>query len=105
MEGHEPVVLIIKTLDEEVIVINLTILGSYYLLPITFYLRFVRLKLTFSQVFGAFLSTDISERRKHNADELCYFGTGECFVFTVRQICACHNFRLDHAASNASYEK
>lgn len=31
VEGHEPVVLIIKTLDEEVIVINLTILGSYYL--------------------------------------------------------------------------
>ena len=37
-----------------------------------------------SQVFGAFLSTDVTERRKHDSDELAYFGTGECFVFTVR---------------------
>uniref|UniRef100_H3CIU2 TBC1 domain family member 24 n=1 Tax=Tetraodon nigroviridis TaxID=99883 RepID=H3CIU2_TETNG len=50
VEGHEPVVLTIKTLDEE--------------------------------VFGAFLSTDILERRR-DADELQYFGTGECFVFTL----------------------
>ncbi|TWW59694.1 TBC1 domain family member 24-like [Takifugu flavidus] len=52
VEGHEPVVLIIKTLDEE--------------------------------VFGAFLSTDVSERRRNDAEELRYFGTGECFVFTLR---------------------
>lgn len=45
-----------------------------------------RLKFTFSQVFGAFLSTDVSERRRHDAEELQYFGTGECFVFTVRHI-------------------
>lgn len=32
VEGHEPVVLIIKTLDEEVIIINLTIVGTYYLI-------------------------------------------------------------------------
>ncbi|KAM7418915.1 hypothetical protein PAMA_016166 [Pampus argenteus] len=52
VEGHEPVVLIIKTVDEE--------------------------------VFGAFLSTDLIERRKYDSEELTYFGTGECFVFTLR---------------------
>ncbi|XP_071359430.1 TBC1 domain family member 24-like isoform X2 [Trachinotus anak] len=52
VEGHEPVVLIIKTVDEE--------------------------------VFGAFLSTDMIERRKHDSEGLTYFGTGECFVFTLR---------------------
>ncbi|KAF7651794.1 hypothetical protein LDENG_00105220 [Lucifuga dentata] len=53
VEGHEPAVLIIKTVDEE--------------------------------VFGAFLSTDMSERRKHNSEEeLTYSGTGECFVFMLR---------------------
>ncbi|XP_069024455.1 TBC1 domain family member 24-like isoform X2 [Embiotoca jacksoni] len=51
VEGHEPAVLIIKTVDEE--------------------------------VFGAFLSTDIIERRKHDSQGLTYFGTGECFIFTV----------------------
>lgn len=40
--------------------------------------------ISFSQVFGAFLSTDVSERRRNDAEELRYFGTGECFVFTVR---------------------
>uniref|UniRef100_UPI0037E9AA6C TBC1 domain family member 24-like n=1 Tax=Semicossyphus pulcher TaxID=241346 RepID=UPI0037E9AA6C len=52
VEGHEPAVLIIKTVDEE--------------------------------VFGAFLSTDMIERRKHDSGGLTYFGTGECFVFTLR---------------------
>ncbi|XP_029368538.1 TBC1 domain family member 24-like [Echeneis naucrates] len=52
VEGHEPMVLLIKTVDEE--------------------------------VFGAFLSTDMTERRKHGTDGLTYFGTGECFVFTLR---------------------
>ncbi|KAM3624453.1 uncharacterized protein V6R79_023671 [Siganus canaliculatus] len=52
VEGHEPVVLIIKTVDEE--------------------------------VFGAFLSTDVIERRKHDSESLTYFGTGECFVFMLR---------------------
>nr|XP_046266486.1 TBC1 domain family member 24-like isoform X2 [Scatophagus argus] len=52
VEGHEPVVLIIKTVDEE--------------------------------VFGAFLSTDVIERKKHDSERLTYFGTGECFVFTLR---------------------
>ncbi|XP_074539072.1 TBC1 domain family member 24-like [Halichoeres trimaculatus] len=52
VEGHEPAVLIIKTMDEE--------------------------------VFGAFISTDVIERRKHDSDGLTYFGTGECFVFTLR---------------------
>ncbi|XP_029992982.1 TBC1 domain family member 24-like isoform X2 [Sphaeramia orbicularis] len=52
VEGHEPAVLIIKTVDEE--------------------------------VFGAFLSTDVIERRKHDSGELTYFGTGECFVFMLR---------------------
>lgn len=50
VEGHEPAVLLIKTVDEE--------------------------------VFGAFLSTDMIERRKH--ESLTFFGTGECFVFTLR---------------------
>ncbi|XP_076027164.1 TBC1 domain family member 24-like [Genypterus blacodes] len=36
------------------------------------------------EVFGAFLSTDMLERRKHDSEELKYFGTGECFVFTLR---------------------
>ncbi|XP_044201689.1 TBC1 domain family member 24-like [Thunnus albacares] len=36
------------------------------------------------EVFGAFLSTDVIERRKHDCEELTYFGTGECFVFTLR---------------------
>ncbi|KAL3996286.1 hypothetical protein ACER0C_008942 [Sarotherodon galilaeus] len=52
VEGHEPAVMIIKTVDEE--------------------------------VFGAFLSTDVAERRKHDSEELAYFGTGECLVFTLR---------------------
>ncbi|XP_072319721.1 TBC1 domain family member 24-like [Eucyclogobius newberryi] len=52
VEGHEPTVLLIKTVDEE--------------------------------VFGAFLSTDVIERQKHDTDGLIYFGTGECFVFTLR---------------------
>ncbi|XP_043971168.1 TBC1 domain family member 24-like isoform X2 [Gambusia affinis] len=52
VEGHEPIVLIIKTMDEE--------------------------------VFGAFLSTDLMERRNHDSQGLTYFGTGECFVFVLR---------------------
>ncbi|KAF1395063.1 hypothetical protein PFLUV_G00007660 [Perca fluviatilis] len=52
VEGCEPAVLIIKTVDEE--------------------------------VFGAFLSTDVIERRKHESEGLTYFGTGECFVFMLR---------------------
>uniref|UniRef100_A0A3Q3EMT9 TBC1 domain family member 24 n=1 Tax=Labrus bergylta TaxID=56723 RepID=A0A3Q3EMT9_9LABR len=31
-----------------------------------------------SQVFGAFLPTDMIERRKHDSGGLTYFGTGEC---------------------------
>ncbi|KAM8772097.1 TBC1 domain family member 24-like [Acanthopagrus schlegelii] len=52
VEGHEPAVVIIKTVDEE--------------------------------VFGAFLSTDLIERNKHDSEGLAFFGTGECFVFTLR---------------------
>uniref|UniRef100_A0A3B3VNL5 TBC1 domain family member 24 n=1 Tax=Poecilia latipinna TaxID=48699 RepID=A0A3B3VNL5_9TELE len=52
VEGHEPIVLIIKTMEEE--------------------------------VFGAFLSMDLMERRNHDSQGLTYFGTGECFVFTLR---------------------
>ncbi|XP_013860294.1 TBC1 domain family member 24 [Austrofundulus limnaeus] len=52
VEGHEPVVIIIKTMEEE--------------------------------VFGVFLSTDLIETRNHDSEELMYFGTGECFVFTLR---------------------
>ncbi|XP_035492406.2 TBC1 domain family member 24 isoform X1 [Scophthalmus maximus] len=52
VEGHEPAVLMIKTVDEE--------------------------------VFGAFLSTDMTERRKQDHEGLTYFGTGECFVFMLR---------------------
>ncbi|XP_078136344.1 TBC1 domain family member 24-like [Sander vitreus] len=52
VEGHEPAVLMIKTVDEE--------------------------------VFGAFLSTDVIERRKQESEGLTYFGTGECFVFMLR---------------------
>lgn len=42
--------------------------------------------LPISQVCGAFLSTDVIERRKHDSEGLTYFGTGESFVFTVRDI-------------------
>ncbi|XP_072239573.1 TBC1 domain family member 24-like [Leuresthes tenuis] len=52
VEGHEPAVLIIKSMDDE--------------------------------VFGAFLSTDVIERKNHDSEELTYFGTGECFVFKLR---------------------
>lgn len=48
----------------------------------------INISICISQVFGAFLSTDVIERRKHEAEELTYFGTGECFVFTVRHVCA-----------------
>ncbi|XP_049576784.1 TBC1 domain family member 24 [Syngnathus scovelli] len=52
VEGHEPVVLLIKTVDEE--------------------------------VFGAFISSDMTERHKYDTDEVMFFGTCECFVFTLR---------------------
>lgn len=42
------------------------------------------LKGQISQVFGAFLSTDVMKRRNDDSKGLTYFGTGECFVFTVR---------------------
>ncbi|XP_053713027.1 TBC1 domain family member 24-like [Synchiropus splendidus] len=44
----------------------------------------VVVKTTDEEVFGAFISTDLSERHKHDSEELQYFGTGECFVFTLR---------------------
>lgn len=37
------------------------------------------------KVCGAFLSSDWSERKKSGATS-CFFGTGECFVFTVSHI-------------------
>ncbi|XP_077574560.1 TBC1 domain family member 24-like [Stigmatopora nigra] len=52
VEGHEPAVLIIKTVDEE--------------------------------VFGAFISSDMTERHKYDTDKSTFFGTCECFVFTLR---------------------
>ncbi|XP_055368205.1 TBC1 domain family member 24-like isoform X2 [Betta splendens] len=36
------------------------------------------------EVFGAFLSTDLTERHQHDSEQTRYFGTGECFVFTLR---------------------
>lgn len=42
------------------------------------------IKTTDEEVFGAFLSTDMIERRKHDSQGLTYFGTGECFVFMLR---------------------
>ncbi|NXI59023.1 TBC24 protein, partial [Chloroceryle aenea] len=41
------------------------------------------IKTTEGEVCGAFLSSDWSERKKSGATP-CFFGTGECFVFTVR---------------------
>ncbi|XP_036401095.1 TBC1 domain family member 24-like [Megalops cyprinoides] len=52
VEGHEPTVLLLKTVDEE--------------------------------VCGAFLSSDWMMRKKHEGEGLDFFGTGECFVFTLR---------------------
>ncbi|NXQ97993.1 TBC24 protein, partial [Sagittarius serpentarius] len=60
-EGYEPTVLLIKTTEEEAS-------GSLCSLP---------------KVCGAFLSSDWSERKKSGATS-GFFGTGECFVFTVR---------------------
>ncbi|KAK2857349.1 hypothetical protein Q7C36_005268 [Tachysurus vachellii] len=51
VEGHEPTVLLLRTVDEE--------------------------------VCGAFLSSDWALRRRDEA-ELQFFGTGECFVFSLR---------------------
>ncbi|XP_063309430.1 TBC1 domain family member 24-like [Pelobates fuscus] len=42
------------------------------------------IKTTANEVCGAFLSTDWSERRKCCGQVATFFGTGECFVFTVR---------------------
>ncbi|XP_058497228.1 TBC1 domain family member 24-like [Solea solea] len=42
------------------------------------------IKSTDEEVFGAFLSTDMIERRKYDSGPLAYIGTGECFVFTLR---------------------
>uniref|UniRef100_A0A4W5RNA7 TBC1 domain family member 24 n=1 Tax=Hucho hucho TaxID=62062 RepID=A0A4W5RNA7_9TELE len=54
VEGHEPAILLLKTVDEE--------------------------------VCGAFLSTDLIQRKNYDSEEPAYFGTGESFVFTVREI-------------------
>ncbi|XP_017577108.1 TBC1 domain family member 24-like [Pygocentrus nattereri] len=51
VEGHEPTVLLLKTVDEE--------------------------------VCGAFLSSDWT-LRDHDGEKLQFFGTEECFVFTLR---------------------
>ncbi|XP_073463090.1 TBC1 domain family member 24-like [Aquarana catesbeiana] len=42
------------------------------------------IKTTTSKVFGAYLSTDWNERRKCCGQVATFFGTGECFVFTVQ---------------------
>ncbi|XP_053310116.1 TBC1 domain family member 24-like [Spea bombifrons] len=42
------------------------------------------IKTTANEVCGAFLSTDWSERKKSCGQVATFFGTGECFVFTVR---------------------
>ncbi|KAG5853819.1 hypothetical protein ANANG_G00030570 [Anguilla anguilla] len=52
VEGYEPTVLLLKTVDEG--------------------------------VCGAFLSSDWIVRTKHAGKGLSFFGTGECFVFTLR---------------------
>ncbi|KAJ8363473.1 hypothetical protein SKAU_G00123040 [Synaphobranchus kaupii] len=52
VEGYEPTVLLLKTVDEG--------------------------------VCGAFLSSDWIKRKKHVGEGLTFFGTGECFVFTLR---------------------
>ncbi|XP_028829461.1 TBC1 domain family member 24-like [Denticeps clupeoides] len=42
------------------------------------------LKTADEEVCGAFLSSDWSGRKSHVSDGLMFFGTGECFVFTLR---------------------
>lgn len=42
------------------------------------------LKTVDEEVCGGFMSTDLTERIKHESEGLSYFGTGECFVFTLR---------------------
>ncbi|KAJ8378506.1 hypothetical protein AAFF_G00238890 [Aldrovandia affinis] len=51
VEGYEPTVLILKTVNEE--------------------------------ICGAFLSSDWMMRKKQEGEGLSFFGTGECFVFTL----------------------
>lgn len=107
MEGHEPALLIIKTVDEEVTLDNILNIGVHWImfadmlcLTLDFYLKkfsnykhylyilyvFELLVFVISQVFGAFLSTDLIERKKHDSEGLTYFGTGECFVCTVSHL-------------------
>ncbi|KAE8577253.1 hypothetical protein XENTR_v10004500 [Xenopus tropicalis] len=42
------------------------------------------IKTTGEEVCGSFLSSDWNERRKCSGQVATYFGTGECFVFSVR---------------------
>ncbi|KAM4030319.1 TBC1 domain family member 24-like isoform 1-T2 [Anomaloglossus baeobatrachus] len=42
------------------------------------------IKTTANEVCGAYLSTDWNERRKSSGQVSSFFGTGECFVFTIR---------------------
>lgn len=87
MEGHEPAVLIIKTTDEEVTLDNVMSIGINLIRSVHDNQLMCTSKIfLISQVFGAFLSTDMIERRKHDSNGFTYFGTGECFVFTVRHI-------------------
>ncbi|XP_057699571.1 TBC1 domain family member 24-like [Corythoichthys intestinalis] len=36
------------------------------------------------EVFGVFISSDMTERHKYDTDKATFFGTCECFVFTLR---------------------
>lgn len=42
------------------------------------------IKTTMNEVCGAYLSSDWSERRKCSGQVSTFFGTGECFVFSIR---------------------
>ncbi|KAG9468234.1 TBC1 domain family member 24-like [Eleutherodactylus coqui] len=42
------------------------------------------IKTTTSKVCGAYLSTDWNERKKYCGQVCSFFGTGECFVFSIR---------------------
>ncbi|CAJ0926666.1 unnamed protein product [Ranitomeya imitator] len=42
------------------------------------------IKTTANEVCGAYLSTDWNERKKSCGQVSSFFGTGECFVFTIR---------------------
>lgn len=84
-EGHEPTLLLIRTIDGDVSNTQMRITDSAHVLQI---LAAYSNVFVWLQVCGAFLSTDWEER-KRGGNKLSFFGTGECFVFRVSSLLFC----------------